>query len=52
MAKITDENAEEYFADFIRVSGKRGVVLIFNHDGPDSNLAHELAVDIAKVIDE
>lgn len=52
MAKITvEKNEEEYFAKFIRVSGNRGVVLIFDDDDPDDKSATELAEDIAKVID-
>lgn len=50
MVLISNEGWEEYYAQFIRVEGERGTVLIFctEKNDEDEALANEIAVIIDK----
>jgi hypothetical protein len=49
VAEITQyDGHEEFYALFIRVEGKRGVVLIFAEENPE---ASDLAREIGEVLD-
>lgn len=48
MADITRFDDAEFYGQFIRIRGKRGTVLIFSEDEPESE---QIAQEIAKLLD-
>lgn len=51
MAEKRYDDYEEYYAQFIRIDGERGTVLIFGHDEKEEKLADEIMTIIDKKVD-
>lgn len=49
MAKISNEDHEEYFSEWTRIDGKRLVVLIFGQGSEQDILAKEIAKTVDRI---